>query len=427
MLCNVFLTLSTVFSITIHAYLLSLTQQYLADQNVLFHFLTNLIFYCKLVTNISLHYASKLYKATSNHFNATGYSISSKSAIIALLFDDTRPDSICTGDAKKYTKKNLVFQREHLMGVEFHQKASILHVTASSEGQRIDNFLFKTLKNVPKSRIYRMLRTGEVRINKKRAKASDKLQLDDQVRLPPLYQNSTEKVILPQSLKDRVLQTILYEDEDLMILNKPPGLPVHGGTESSFGVIDVLRQAFPENAFLELVHRLDKQTSGCLMIAKKRDTLKALHLLLQEGSCQKTYFALVHGRWPKNEHTIDAPLEKRTLASGERKVRVHPEGKAALTRVNIEKCYANHSLLRLTPKTGRTHQLRVHLSYKGHPIVGDTKYGQRQLDHNSAATEKCRLFLHAYRLAFIHPKTQQKLNVEAPLWEDLVAVLEEMN
>lgn len=340
-------------------------------------------------------------------------------------FDETRLDIFVTGDAEQYIKKNLLFQREHLiMSIELHQKASIISVTAQSEGQRIDNFLFKTLKNIPKSRIYRMLRTGEVRINKKRAKASDKLMVDDQVRLPPLYQNSTEKVVLPQNLKDRLLEAILYEDDDLMILNKAPGLPVHGGTESSFGVIDILRQAFPEAPFLELVHRLDKYTSGCLMIAKKRDTLKALHVLLQEGACQKTYFALVHGRWPKNEHTIDAPLQKRTLASGERKVQVHPEGKEALTRVNIEKCYANHSLLRLTPKTGRTHQLRVHLSYKGHPIVGDTKYGQRHLDQNSPATEKCRLFLHAFRLAFIHPKTEQKLSVEAPLYEDLVVVLE---
>ena len=325
---------------------------------------------------------------------------------------------------KSISKKTFYFKESiFTMSLEQYQKASIISVTEQSEGQRIDNFLFKTLKNIPKSRIYRMLRTGEVRINKKRAKASDKVFLDDQVRLPPLYQNNTEKVILPQNLKDRILDAILYEDDDLIILNKPPGLPVHGGTENSFGIIDIFRQAFPDAPFLELVHRLDKYTSGCLMIAKKRDTLKALHVLLQEGACQKTYLALVHGRWPKNEHTIDAPLLKRTLASGERKVQVHPEGKEALTRVNIEKCYANHSFLRLTPKTGRTHQLRVHLSYKGHPIVGDTKYGQRQLDQNLAVTEKCRLFLHAYRLSFIHPKTNLKLSVEAPLYEDLEAVL----
>lgn len=312
------------------------------------------------------------------------------------------------------------------MREELYQKASIISVTASSDGQRIDNFLFKTLKNIPKSRIYRMLRTGEVRINKKRAKAHDKLQLDDQVRLPPLYQESTEKAIVPKPMQQRLLAAIIYSDDDLLILNKPPGLPVHGGTLTSFGIIDILRQAWPQAPFLELVHRLDKDTSGCLMIAKKRSTLKALQVLLQEGTCQKTYLALVHGRWPKHWHSIDAPLLKHILPSGEHKVQVHPEGKEALTHVNIEKSYGEYTLLRLTPKTGRTHQLRVHLSYKGHPIVGDPKYGLRDLDRHLAATEKSRLFLHAYKLSFIHPQTGLKISVEAPLYEDLSLVLEQL-
>lgn len=312
------------------------------------------------------------------------------------------------------------------MREELYQKASILHITASSDGQRIDNFLFKTLKNIPKSRIYRMLRTGEVRINKKRAKASDKLMVDDQVRIPPLYQESPQKTVIPIYLQKRLMESVLYSDDDLLILNKPPGLPVHGGTLSSFGVIDIVRQAWGEAPFLELVHRLDKDTSGCLMIAKKRSTLKALHVLLQEGACQKTYLALVHGRWPKHWHSIDAPLLKYILSSGEHKVQVHPEGKEALTQVNIEKTYALHTLLRLSPKTGRTHQLRVHLSHKGHPIVGDPKYGLRDLDKQSEITEKSRLFLHAYKLSFIHPKTGLKISVEAPLYEDLVNVLEKI-
>ncbi len=312
------------------------------------------------------------------------------------------------------------------MREELYQKASIIQVTASSDGQRIDNFLFKTLKNIPKSRIYRMLRTGEVRINKKRAKASDKLMIDDQVRIPPLYQESPQQTVIPIYLQKRLMDAVLYSDDDLLILNKPPGLPVHGGTLSSFGVIDILRQAWGEAPFLELVHRLDKDTSGCLMIAKKRSTLKALHVLLQEGACQKTYLALVHGRWPKHWHSIDAPLLKHILSSGEHKVQVHPEGKEALTQVNIEKTYALHTLLRLSPKTGRTHQLRVHLSHKGHPIVGDPKYGLRDLDRQCQITEKSRLFLHAYKLSFIHPKTGLKISVEAPLYEDLASVLEKI-
>ncbi len=307
-----------------------------------------------------------------------------------------------------------------------YQKASTITVTEHGDGQRIDNFLFKTLKNIPKSRIYRMLRTGEVRINKKRAKASNKLQIDDQVRLPPLYQNSTEKTVVPLSAQERLLTAILYEDEDLLILNKPPGIPVHGGTLTSFGIIDILRQAWPDAPFLELVHRLDKDTSGCLMIAKKRSTLKALHQLLQKGACQKTYLALVHGVWPQDWRSIDAPLLKRILPSGEHKVYVHLDGKEALTQVHIEKTFAEHTLLRLSPKTGRTHQLRVHLSHKGYPIVGDPKYGLREKDKQLRITEKSRLFLHAYRLGFVHPKTEVKIRVEAPLYEDLKPILEGM-
>ena len=182
------------------------------------------------------------------------------------------------------------------MHEEQYQKAQILIITQHSDGQRIDNFLFKTLKNIPKSRIYRMLRTGEVRINKKRAKASDKLMLDDQVRLPPLYQATTTEVRIPTHWQKEFANAILYDDEDLLILNKPPGIPVHGGSNADFGVIDILRQAWPEAPYLELVHRLDKDTSGCLMIAKKRDALRLLHQLLQNHTCQKNIFSF--SSWP---------------------------------------------------------------------------------------------------------------------------------
>ncbi len=313
------------------------------------------------------------------------------------------------------------------MSEEIHHKARIIQINETGEGQRVDNYLFKFLKNIPKSRIYRMLRTGEVRINKKRSKPSDKLNFGDEVRLPPLHQSSSVQIMLPKDVHDRLLNAILYEDEDLMVINKPPGLAVHGGTENSFGVIDILRQALPTLKCLELAHRLDKDTSGCLLIAKKRESLKALQQLFKEGGCQKTYFALVHGRWPKNWHSIDDPLLKSLLPSGGHRVSVHPEGKEALTTVNIETLFAKHSLLRLSPKTGRTHQLRVHLSYRGYPIVGDLKYGQRRLDQTLPATEKSRLFLHAQKIAFIHPKTQEKLSVEAPLYADLQAVLEQIS
>ncbi|ARJ44069.1 23S rRNA pseudouridine(955/2504/2580) synthase [Pantoea alhagi] len=297
----------------------------------------------------------------------------------------------------------------------------IVAISAEEAGQRIDNFLRTQLKGVPKSMIYRILRKGEVRVNKKRIKPEYKLQAGDEVRIPPVrVAEREEAAISPKlervaSLKD----AILYEDEYILILNKPSGTAVHGGSGLSFGVIEGLRALRPEARFLELVHRLDRDTSGVLLVAKKRSALRSLHEQLREKGMQKDYLALVRGQWPSHIKAVQAPLLKNILQSGERIVRVSSEGKPSETRFKVEERYAFATLVKASPVTGRTHQIRVHTLHAGHPIAFDDRYGEREFDKQLSATGLRRLFLHAAALSFNHPHSGDRMRIEAPLDDEL--------
>ncbi len=301
----------------------------------------------------------------------------------------------------------------------------MVEVDEGSAGQRIDNFLLKVLKGVPKTRIYRILRKGEVRVNKKRAKPDFRLSLGDVVRIPPVRVSDTPEPIRPA---DKVLKllcdSILYEDDGLLILNKPSGLAVHGGSGLSYGVIEGLRALRPEARFLELGHRLDRDTSGCLVIAKKRSVLRAFHTLLRDGGMDKFYLALVMGRWKGSAKGkgIDAPLRKNELKSGERIVRVSEDGKPSLSIFTPITLYKDCSLMRVKLVTGRTHQARVHAQYSGHPIAGDSKYGDENFNRVMAGRGLKRLFLHAAELHFTLPD-HGTVHVEAPLDEKLQNLL----
>ena len=295
------------------------------------------------------------------------------------------------------------------------------------EGQRIDNFLFARLKGVPKSRIYRILRKGEVRVNKKRIKPDYRIQARDEIRIPPITV-SEKLVIASPSLNAQKFLTshVIYEDNDLIVVNKPAGMAAHGGSGIQFGVIETLRHARPQHKFLELVHRLDKDTSGCMLIAKKPSILKQLHEQLRNGDVEKIYTTLVRGHWSKSIRTVDAPLKKNQLQSGERIVSVSKEGKSALTEFRIIQRFDKATLLEAKPKTGRTHQIRVHALYANHPIAADEKYGDKEFNKMVKNCGCKRLFLHASRLIF-QLDENKKLDVEAQLPADLQAVLINMN
>jgi 23S rRNA pseudouridine955/2504/2580 synthase len=300
-----------------------------------------------------------------------------------------------------------------------------VRIDESSQGQRLDNFLVKLLKGVPKSHVYRVIRSGEVRINKGRAGADTKLQLGDEVRVPPVRLAARSGAVAAPAREFPVV----FEDEHLLAIDKPAGVAVHGGSGVSSGVIEQLRQARPGLRFMELVHRLDKETSGLLLIAKKRAALLALQKQLRHEpggkAMHKTYAALVKGRWPENLKVIDLALHKYLTAGGERRVRTvdahHDEGKRSITLVKVVQVFESFSLLDVTIKTGRTHQIRVHLSAQGHPIVGDEKYGDFELNRSlargagSAAARFGRMFLHARRLRLKHPASGEVIELQAPL------------
>ncbi|MDR3431952.1 MAG: 23S rRNA pseudouridine(955/2504/2580) synthase RluC [Rouxiella aceris] len=296
-------------------------------------------------------------------------------------------------------------------------EVQIIPISEDEAGQRIDNFLRTFLKGVPKSMIYRILRKGEVRVNKKRIKPEYKLLPGDQVRVPPV--RVAERDDAPVSAKlDKVAaleHCILFEDDHLLILNKPSGTAVHGGSGLSFGVIEGLRALRPDARFLELVHRLDRDTSGVLLIAKKRSALRSLHEQLRLKGMQKDYLALVRGEWPAHCKVVQAPLLKNILQSGERIVRVNSEGKPSETRFKIEEKYGFATLIKASPVTGRTHQIRVHAQHAGHPIAFDDRYGDRDFDAQLVGSGINRLFLHAAALRFEHPGTGETLRIEAPL------------
>lgn len=297
-------------------------------------------------------------------------------------------------------------------------------IDEASEGQRLDNFLVKTLKGVPKTHVYRIIRSGEVRVNKGRAAADTRLAVGDEVRVPPVVVSTAAVDAMTVPAREFPL---LYEDDDLLAINKPAGVAVHGGSGVSFGVIEQLRRARPDARFLELVHRLDKETSGILLIAKKRSALTALQEQFRTRQTGKTYAALVVGQWDAKCKVIDVALHKYLTADGERRVRTtHEEddaGRRSITLVEVTQHFPGYSLLDVTIKTGRTHQIRVHLAHQGHPIVGDEKYGDFDLNkalskttQNARQTARfTRMFLHARRLRFTHPVTEQVLELNAPL------------
>ncbi|MEX1670820.1 23S rRNA pseudouridine(955/2504/2580) synthase RluC [Zhongshania guokunii] len=299
----------------------------------------------------------------------------------------------------------------------------LVAVEADYVGQRIDNFLMRELKGVPKSRIYNLLRRGEVRVNKSRAKPDYKLQTGDVVRVPPVRVAVREESAVPLGLDAGLRSAILYEDAGLLVINKPSGLAVHGGSGISLGLIEALRQMYPEQRHLELVHRLDRDTSGCVMVAKKRSVLKQLHELLKaRKGVDKRYLALVGGKWPARKQQVNAPLQKNVLSSGERMVRVELEGKKSVTEYTLLRRVAGASLIEARPVTGRTHQIRVHCQYAGYPILGDDKYGDDEADANFRKLGLKRLFLHAHSLAF--NLDGKRISVVAPLPPELEKVLE---
>lgn len=302
----------------------------------------------------------------------------------------------------------------------------LIEVDEDSAGQRLDNFLMRHLKGVPKTHVYRIIRSGEVRINKGRVSAETRVQPGDVVRVPPV--RISEKAERPAPAKDF---PALLEDEHMIALSKPAGVAVHGGSGVSFGAIEQLRQARPESKFLELVHRLDRETSGILLVAKKRSALINLQDQFRERETGKTYLALVQGTWPANKKVIDAPLHKYLQADGERRVRVttqdDPDGMRSITLVKIRKLIEARplqglpamSLLEVTIKTGRTHQIRVHLSSQGHSIVGDDKYGDFDLNRRVQKHGLKRMFLHAWRLQFNHPASGERIELRAELPPEL--------
>lgn len=310
------------------------------------------------------------------------------------------------------------------------EKPQVRFYTADSEdaGQRIDNYLVKTLKGVPKSLIYRLLRKGEIRVNKKRTKPDYKLQAQDLIRVAPI--RLAEKNA-PVSTKLNVVanleKQIIYEDEILMVLNKPSGMAVHGGSGLSFGVIEALRALRPQAKMLELVHRLDRDTSGCLVVAKRRSALRHLHEQLRNKNVQKFYHALVKGHWSSKLTRVTEGLKKNDLKSGERVVVVdNINGKEAETRYKVIQYYEQATLVRAFPVTGRTHQIRVHCQTKGHPIACDSKYSYEEFDNKIKAFGLKRLFLHAASIEFTHPRTEERLKIEAPLEKSLQQVLNKL-
>jgi 23S rRNA pseudouridine955/2504/2580 synthase len=277
-------------------------------------------------------------------------------------------------------------------------------VGEESEAQRIDNFLLRELKGVPKSHVYRVLRSGEVRVNSGRVKPDYRLRIGDRVRLPPIRTAAKPPAARPLDLP------IVLEDAALLVIDKPSGVAVHGGSGVSFGVIESLRVSRPQAKFLELAHRLDRDTSGLLIVAKKRSALVELHRMLREGEVRKVYLAVVKGEYA-GPREINASLHKYVTGSGERRVAIQEDGMAAVTRVKKLKTSSAFSLLEVELLTGRTHQIRVHLAHAGHPIVGDDKYGDFALNR----TLKTRLLLHAAKLSFRHPVSGEPVKLASPL------------
>ncbi|MDP3008457.1 MAG: 23S rRNA pseudouridine(955/2504/2580) synthase RluC [Methylococcales bacterium] len=295
-------------------------------------------------------------------------------------------------------------------------KVTFVEINEDHGDQRLDNFLLTHLKGVPKSLIYRIVRKGEVRVNKGRVDVKYRLVAGDIIRIPPVrVAERSEESYIPQGLKDALQHSVLFEDDGFLIINKPAGFAVHGGSGVSSGIIEGLRLIRPEARFLELVHRLDKDTSGCLVIAKKRSALRLFHELFRENNIHKTYVALLVGQWQRKKLIVTAPLLKNVQKGGERMVSISPLGKDAETLFRRLQLYAGATLVEASPKTGRTHQIRVHAASLGHPIVGDERYGEDDANKHFRHKGYKRMFLHAQVLRFQHPVTGVAMAVTAPL------------
>ncbi len=304
-------------------------------------------------------------------------------------------------------------------------KVRMVEVDDDRAGQRIDNFLLSLLKGVPKSMIYRLLRTGQVRVNKGRIKPVYKIQAGDIVRIPPVRMAEKGDVVEPgQAVLARIEKNIIFEDSGLIVLNKPSGLAVHGGSGISFGVIEAMRKLKSECKNLELVHRLDKDTSGCLLIAKKRSALRHLHSAMRSGDVKKFYQTLCKGKWRGGSQLVDAPLRKNVVSSGERIVRVSADGKEATSRFTPKQRFKMATLMEVELFTGRTHQIRVHADHCGHPVAGDEKYGDKDFNRQMREYGLKRMFLHAWQLKF--PWNDSVLEITAPLDESLNTVLKNL-
>jgi 23S rRNA pseudouridine955/2504/2580 synthase len=306
-----------------------------------------------------------------------------------------------------------------------------LAVGEDGDGQRVDNYLAKVLKGVPKSHVYRILRSGEVRVNRRRVGPDTRLNVGDQLRIPPIRASAPGRQSLSAPSPIGLLPQVLFEDDALIAVDKPAGLAVHGGSGISFGVIERMRRARPDAPFLELVHRLDRDTSGVLLIAKKRPALVGLHAQLRDGAIDKRYLVLVRGKWRDALRNVELPLTTYVTRDGERRVRVDTHGRLARTVFRRIDTWPNAappvSLLDAELDTGRTHQIRVHLTHLGFPLAGDDKYGDFAWNKELARVGLKRMFLHAHRVAFVHPTSATQIAIEAPLAPDLAAFIARLN
>ena len=322
-------------------------------------------------------------------------------------------------------------QNTNIKNLFSHEKATFVLVDEASETQKIDNFLLKILKNVPKSHIYKILRSGEVRVNKKRIDTSYRLKIDDHVRIPPIRIEGerASHVIEPKQQQAVWLDTsIIYEDEALLAINKPSGYAVHGGSGLNFGVIELIRHARPKAKFLELVHRIDRETSGILLIAKKRSALVNIHDMMRHNRIEKKYIMMVEGEWTEPKKTVELMLKKTFTQGGERRVNVvdsedDSHNQMSKTIFYLKKSLGIYSLLEAKPITGRTHQLRVQLAHLGFPILGDDKYGNFEVNRALQKKGLKRMFLHAFSMKMKHPLTEELLELKAPLPRELDAFL----
>jgi 23S rRNA pseudouridine955/2504/2580 synthase len=303
---------------------------------------------------------------------------------------------------------------------------SVQHITVAEaeSGQRLDNYLLRLIKHVPKTRLYKAIRKGEVRINRGRAKPESRLEVGDEVRIPPFgapAQDSVAVSRVPQSLQALLARQVVLDEKSLLVIDKPSGIAVHGGSGINFGLIETLRAMYPEGRYLELVHRLDRDTSGLILLARKAAVLRDLHTQLRSDRVDKRYLALVGGKWPAHLKLVTAPLEKFALSSGERMVRVSPDGKSAKTEFRVIRRLPGATLIEAKPITGRTHQIRVHARHAGFPILGDDKYANEKTERLTRECGLERLFLHAHSLKF--SLSDERFALESPLPEELARVI----